>query len=112
MPDIKKIDAIAIGGFDGMHAAHQFLFAELGTHGAVVAIETGYADLTPGSHRQEHTHYPIYYYDLEDIKGLSGEGFVEKLRIKRFFDCCCFFSICGSLSCSTLSLCFSIKSHP
>ena len=80
MPDIKKIDAIAIGGFDGMHAAHQFLFAELGTHGAVVAIETGYADLTPGTHRQEHTHYPIYYYDLEDIKGLSGEGFVQKLK--------------------------------
>jgi len=77
---IKKIDAIAIGGFDGMHAAHQYLFKELGEHGAVIAIETGYADLTPRSHRQEHTHYPLFYYELDDIKPLSGAKFVEKLK--------------------------------
>lgn len=80
MLDIKKIDAIAIGGFDGMHAAHQYLFQELGENGAVMAIETGYADLTPGSHRQEHTHYPLFYYELDDIKGLSGKEFVQKLQ--------------------------------
>lgn len=76
----KLIDSIAIGGFDGMHAAHQYLFEELGEHGAVVAIETGYADLTPASHRQDHTHYPLFYYDLDDIKSLSGMAFVEKLQ--------------------------------
>lgn len=78
MPN-KKIEAIAIGGFDGMHAAHQYLFEELGEKGAVVAIETGYADLTPGKHREEHTHYPLFYYELSDIKALSGQEFVEKL---------------------------------
>jgi len=77
---ISKIDAIAIGGFDGMHAAHQYLFNELGENGGVVAIETGYADMTPSEDRQEHTHYPLFYYKLEDIKGLSGEAFVSKLK--------------------------------
>jgi len=77
---MKKIDSIAIGGFDGMHAAHQYLFAELGENGAVVAIETGYADMTPSVHRQEHTHYPLFYYELDDIKPLSGQEFVEKLK--------------------------------
>ncbi len=80
MLDIKKIDSIAIGGFDGMHTAHQYLFQELGENGAVVAIETGYADMTPGAHRQEHTHYPLFYYELDDIKGLSGEEFVQTLE--------------------------------
>lgn len=75
-----KIDAIAIGGFDGMHAAHQYLFKELGENGAVIAIETGYANMTPSIHRQEHTHYPLFYYALEDIKGLSGKEFVSKLK--------------------------------
>lgn len=75
-----KIDAIALGGFDGMHAAHQYLFQELGEKGAVLAIETGYADLTPGSHRQEHTHYPVFYLELDEVKGLSGKEFVEKLQ--------------------------------
>jgi len=80
MFDTEKIDSIAIGGFDGMHVAHQYLFDELGENGAIMAIETGYADLTPGEHRQEHTHYPFIYYDLDDIKSLSGEEFVAKLK--------------------------------
>jgi len=80
MSDNNYIDAIAIGGFDGMHAAHQYLFSELGENGGVLAIETGYADMTPGTHRQEHTHYPLFYYELDDIKGLSGEGFIAKLK--------------------------------
>ena len=75
-----NIKAIAIGGFDGMHTAHQYLFEELGENGAVLAIETGYADMTPGQHRQEHTHYPIFYYELDEIKPLSGEEFVAKLK--------------------------------
>ncbi len=76
----NKIDSIAIGGFDGMHAAHQYLFSELNENGAVLAIETGYADMTPGKHRQDHTHFPLFYYDLDDIKELSGEQFIAKLQ--------------------------------
>lgn len=80
MKDSNKIDSIAIGGFDGMHTAHQYLFNELSENGAVLAIETGYADMTPGEHRQDHTHFPLYYYDLDDIKSLSGEEFISKLK--------------------------------
>ena len=75
----KKIEAIAIGGFDGMHIGHQQLFDQLGEHGAIVAIETGYANLTPGCEREKHTHYPIMYYPLDDIRHLEGEEFVHHL---------------------------------
>jgi riboflavin kinase/FMN adenylyltransferase len=65
---LSKIDAIAIGGFDGMHIGHQKLFAQLGKNGAIVVIETGYANLTPGCEREKHTHYPILYYPLDEIR--------------------------------------------
>lgn len=76
---LSKIDAIAIGGFDGMHIGHQRLFAQLGKNGAIVVIETGYANLTPGCEREKHTHYPILYYPLDDIRHLEGKEFVEHL---------------------------------
>jgi riboflavin kinase/FMN adenylyltransferase len=76
---LKNIDAIAIGGFDGMHIGHQELFNALGDNGAIVVIETGYANLTPGYERERFTHFPIVYYDLGDIRHLDGPGFVEKL---------------------------------
>lgn len=79
----SKIDSIAIGGFDGMHIGHQKLFDELGEHGAVVVIETGYANLTPGSERERFTHYPVVYYSLEDIRHLEGKEFIALLT-KRF----------------------------
>lgn len=74
------ITAISIGGFDGMHLAHQELFKNLGDHGAIVVIETGYANLTPKTYRQEYTNYPVYYYLLENIKHLSGEKFISLLK--------------------------------
>ena len=76
----NTIDTIAIGGFDGMHIAHQELFKNLGENGAIVCIETGYANLTPKNYRQEYTHYPIYYYVLENIKKLEGTEFVKLLK--------------------------------
>ncbi|MFZ5374990.1 MAG: bifunctional riboflavin kinase/FAD synthetase, partial [Campylobacterota bacterium] len=36
---LSKVDAIAVGGFDGMHVGHQHLFNELGENGAIVVIE-------------------------------------------------------------------------
>ncbi|MFA6187909.1 MAG: bifunctional riboflavin kinase/FAD synthetase [Sulfuricurvum sp.] len=78
----SKVEAIAIGGFDGMHIGHQQLFAQLGEHGAIVAIETGYANLTPGREREKHTHHPIFYYPLEDIRHLEGAEFVAHLLAK------------------------------
>ncbi len=76
----KRIKAIAIGGFDGMHLAHQELFKNLGDDGGIVVIETGYANITPKTYRQEYTKYPIYYYILENIKHLTGEEFISLLK--------------------------------
>jgi len=76
----NTIDAIAIGGFDGMHLAHQELFKELGQNGGIVTVESGYANLTPKTFRQEYSKYPIYYYVLENIKSLTGEEFLSLLK--------------------------------
>jgi len=78
----SNIEAIAIGGFDGMHVGHQQLFNQLGKHGAIIVVETGYANMTPGSEREHYTHYPIYYFPLDDIRHLSGEEFVALLAEK------------------------------
>jgi len=77
---LSKVDSIAIGGFDGMHVGHQHLFEELGKKGAIVVIETGYANLTPAREREHYTHYPIVYYSLEDIRHLEGAEFVAMLQ--------------------------------
>jgi len=79
---MNDIEAIAIGGFDGMHKGHQQLFAQLGDKGAIVAIENGYANLTPKKQRELYTDYPILYLDLSDIKMLSGAEFIELLYTK------------------------------
>ncbi len=76
----KEITSIAIGGFDGMHIAHQKLFEKLDKNGAVVAIESGYTNITPKSFRQEYTNFPVYYYILENIRHLDGESFVKLLK--------------------------------
>jgi riboflavin kinase / FMN adenylyltransferase len=76
----EKIENIAIGGFDGMHIAHQELFKHLGDKGAIVCIETGYANLTPKINRQEYINLPIYYYVLENIKKLEGDEFIKLLK--------------------------------
>lgn len=78
--DLSRVDSIAIGGFDGMHVGHKRLFDELGHHGAIVVIETGYANLTPGDEREHYTHYPVVYYSLDDIRHLEGEEFVAMLQ--------------------------------
>lgn len=76
----ETIKSVAIGGFDGMHIAHQELFKHLDDNGAIVSIESGYATITPKRFRQEHSKYPIYYYILENIKNLEGNQFVNLLK--------------------------------
>lgn len=75
----NEVSSIAIGGFDGMHIAHQELFSKLDKSGAIVCIETEYASLTPKNHRQKYTHFPIFFYDLEEIKELDGTSFINLL---------------------------------
>ncbi len=76
----NSVTAVAIGGFDGMHLAHQELFKNLGKNGGIIAIESGYANITPNTYRQEYTNYPVYYYVLDNIKHLSGEEFIVLLK--------------------------------
>lgn len=63
-----------------MHIGHQHLFAELGDHGAIVVIETGYANLTPAKERESFTTHPIVYYDLEAIRHLDADAFIALLQ--------------------------------
>jgi len=76
---MKNIDAVAIGGFDGMHEGHQHLFEALGARGAIVVIETGYANLTPGREREHFTTHPIVYVQLDTVRMLDDGGFVSYL---------------------------------
>lgn len=80
---MDSVEAIAIGGFDGMHKGHQALFSELGENGCIVVIETGYANLTPKKERQNYTNYPIVYIELDEVRSLDGAEFIELLK-KRF----------------------------
>ena len=77
---MKNCKSIAIGGFDGMHIGHQHLFDELGDNGTIVVIETSYANLTPKKERENFTHHPIVYLELDDIRHLDAEGFVKLLK--------------------------------
>lgn len=79
----NKVTSIAIGGFDGMHLAHQELFSNLDEKSAIVVIETGYANLTPNRNREKYTKHLVSYYPLENIKHLSGKEFV-KLILEEF----------------------------
>lgn len=77
---MKNSTSIAIGGFDGMHIGHQHLFEALGENGAIVVIETGYANITPKKERENFSHYPIMYLELEDIRHLNGKEFIAFLK--------------------------------
>ena len=77
---MKNSTAIAIGGFDGMHIGHQYLFNALGENGTIVVIETGYANLTPKKEREKFSHYPILYLELDEIRHLDGEEFIALLK--------------------------------
>ncbi len=63
-----------------MHLAHQKLFENLDKNGAIVVIETGYASLSPKTHREDYTSFPIFYYPLENIKHLEAKQFIFLLK--------------------------------
>ena len=80
MRNKSNITSIAIGGFDGMHGAHQTLFSNLNTNGAILVIDAGYANLTPKKARQEYSVFPIFFFKLENIKILNGKEFISLLK--------------------------------
>ncbi|BCD67870.1 riboflavin kinase / FMN adenylyltransferase [Nitratiruptor sp. YY09-18] len=62
-----------------MHRAHQELFKRAE---AIVVIEKGNAQLTPGKVRCEFTKLPCYFFHLKDIKQLDARGFLHLLQEK------------------------------
>lgn len=79
---MKNSTSVAIGGFDGMHIGHQKLFSALDEKSTIVVIETGYANLTPKKERENFSHFPFLYLELDDIRHLSGEEFILFLKEK------------------------------
>jgi len=73
----NHVRSIAIGSFDGIHAAHQLLIEQAE---GVAIIERGTGYLTPGYKRSWYTDKPLYFYLLESIKSLSAADFVTLLR--------------------------------
>ena len=67
---------IAIGGFDGVHIAHQELIKKADK---IIIIEKG-SSLTPGFDRLEYIKKPFDFLILEKIKNLSPEEFINYLK--------------------------------
>ena len=67
---------LTIGGFDGMHFAHQKLFS---LSDEILVIEKD-SHLTPFKTRCEYTHLKCHFYDLEKIKHLNDVEFIQKIK--------------------------------
>lgn len=65
-----------IGGFDGMHIAHQELLKKAEF---MIVIEKG-SNLTPGLDRCEYTTLEFVFFDLNNIKYLSPYEFIKILK--------------------------------
>ena len=75
-----EITSIAIGGFDGMHKAHQALFEKLDDSGVLLVIDKGFSNLTPDDTRNKFFKNGSVFLDLKDIKEFSDIEFVEFLK--------------------------------
>jgi len=67
---------LAIGGFDGVHFAHQKLIS---LSDEVLIIEKN-SSLTPFKTRLDYIFKPCHFYNLDDIKHLTYLEFINKLK--------------------------------
>jgi riboflavin kinase/FMN adenylyltransferase len=75
----NKIDSIAIGGFDGVHIAHQVLISNLTSDGALLIVHRGGLGLTPRHERCLYHDKKCFFLELESIKEMEAEDFVKLL---------------------------------
>ncbi len=73
----NEIKSIAIGGFDGVHLAHQVLISKLGEHGALLIIHRGGVGLTPDDERCLYHDKQCMILEFEKIKEMEAEAFVH-----------------------------------
>jgi riboflavin kinase/FMN adenylyltransferase len=76
----SKVTSIAIGGFDGLHIAHQELISNLDKDGALFIIDRGGVGLTPHKYRCRYTEKACFLVDLEDLKWMSALEFINYLK--------------------------------
>lgn len=76
----SKIEAIAIGGFDGVHLAHQELISKLGAHGALLIVHRGGVGLTPDKERCLYHDKQCMILEFDKIKEVEAEDFVAFLQ--------------------------------
>jgi len=74
-----KIDSVAIGGFDGLHIAHQKLISQLTASGALIVIDKKSASLTPNSYRCKYLSHECIFLSFEEIRELKADEFVKYL---------------------------------
>jgi len=72
-----NITSLAIGGFDGIHLAHQKLIKKVE---ALMIVSKHTSNLTPGNYRCKFVKKPCYFYELESIKKLGCNEFVDFLK--------------------------------
>lgn len=76
----SNIEALALGGFDGLHLGHRALMDRLGKKGALLVIEHNRVCLTPGCFRERFSKHPIFICSLELVRGDSPEQFIDRLQ--------------------------------
>ena len=78
----EQVDTLAIGGFDGLHLAHQKLISHLSDHGRLVVIDKNSASLTPKAHRCNYLKQECLFLSFDEIKNLNADEFITFLKSK------------------------------
>lgn len=76
----EKIDSIALGGFDGVHLAHQKLLSYLTPQGAMLVVHRGGRGLTPREERCAYHDRGCIFVELASVKSMSAKKFVGFLE--------------------------------